>query len=259
LGNTSELTVVFSAIANNVPNAIFSLLMTSINDREQEELTLEIFSQPGKDEERSHCFSKMVLNDNILRILNGMKAKLWIIICQRVHEKLFAKFTQHFLMSNNDIMGGSGMMFQYLSSSNLTMSINFSGQSSALWLACTIDSVNLVRHIMSLEGDVRDDPSPDGTTAFSIALAKENYEIVKLFLDSEIEQKEDMKALHQAANMAQAKSKVNALYQEAAKAKMGDELVALQHAAYKATEEMEALNLASRTTEAIQSEELDEK
>jgi hypothetical protein len=76
VGIQSGSAFVFSAIANNVPNAIFSLLMTSINDREQEELTLEIFSQPGKDEERSHCFSKMVLNDNILRILNGMKAKL---------------------------------------------------------------------------------------------------------------------------------------------------------------------------------------
>jgi hypothetical protein len=46
---------------------------------------------------------------------------------------------------------------------------------------------------------IRDDPSQDGTTAFAMALAKENNGIVKMFLDSKIEQNEEIEALLNAS------------------------------------------------------------
>jgi hypothetical protein len=39
-------------------------------------------------------------------------------------------------------------------------------------------------------GIIKDDPSSDGTTAFSIALAKENVEIVDTLLQKKVEPKE---------------------------------------------------------------------
>lgn len=50
-----------------------------------------------------------------------------------------------------------------------------------------------------MDGAISDDPSPDGTSAFAMNLAKGNYIIVELFLRSKIEPKEEMEAMFKAS------------------------------------------------------------
>jgi ankyrin repeat protein len=76
-------------------------------------------------------------------------------------------------------------------------------RASALWVACNIGSTKMVHQILALEWKIRDDPSPDGTTAFAISLAKGNKDIVKLFLDSNVQPKNEMEALFKAANSSE--------------------------------------------------------
>jgi hypothetical protein len=52
-----------------------------------------------------------------------------------------------------------------------------------LWIACSIGNEHIVRSIFSISKIIKDEPSPDGTTAFSIALAKEYNNITRMFLD----------------------------------------------------------------------------
>jgi ankyrin repeat protein len=66
---------------------------------------------------------------------------------------------------------------------------------SALWNACNIGSTYIVSQLLALPGVILDNPAPDGTTAFSLVLAKENEEIVKMLLDS-VEPKREMKVLY---------------------------------------------------------------
>jgi ankyrin repeat protein len=56
----------------------------------------------------------------------------------------------------------------------------------------------MVHTILRLEGELRDDPSRDGMTAFSIALSKGNDSIVELILQSKVEPRVEMEALHKA-------------------------------------------------------------
>jgi hypothetical protein len=56
-----------------------------------------------------------------------------------------------------------------------------------------------VSYILSLNGAIRDDPSPDGTTAFVMALSKRNYGIVEMFRQSKMETKEEMEVLFKAS------------------------------------------------------------
>jgi hypothetical protein len=50
-----------------------------------------------------------------------------------------------------------------------------------------------------MEGDIRDDPSPDGTTAFAMACSKGNSGIIKMLRQSKIEKKEEMEVLLKAS------------------------------------------------------------
>lgn len=61
--------------------------------------------------------------------------------------------------------------------------------------------MNLVSFILSFDGAISDDPSPDGTTAFSMALSKgdNNCGIVEMIFKSKIEPKKDMEALLKAS------------------------------------------------------------
>jgi hypothetical protein len=96
------------AIFLNFPSAICALLMVSTNDLEHEKPIYAICTGSGRDAERSSCFSKMVLNEKIQEKMEEMKAKLWIPICQRGHEKLFKMFISQFAMTFEDISGGRG-------------------------------------------------------------------------------------------------------------------------------------------------------
>jgi hypothetical protein len=82
--------------------------MVSTNDLEHDKLIHAMFNGSGKDEERSSFFSKMVQNEKIQEKMKEMKAKLWIPICQRGHEKLFQLFIPQFTMTFEDISGGRG-------------------------------------------------------------------------------------------------------------------------------------------------------
>jgi hypothetical protein len=82
--------------------------MVSTNDTEHDKLIYAICNGSGKDDERSSCFSKMVQNKKIQEKMKGIKAKLWIPICQRGHEKLFKLFSTQFEMTFEDISGGRG-------------------------------------------------------------------------------------------------------------------------------------------------------
>jgi hypothetical protein len=82
--------------------------MGSTNDTEHDKLIYAICNGSGKDDERSSCFSKMVLNKKIQEKMKGIKAKLWIPICQRGHEKLFQLFIPQFAMTFKDISGDRG-------------------------------------------------------------------------------------------------------------------------------------------------------
>jgi hypothetical protein len=97
-----------SAIARNIPYSLCAFLMASTNNLEHEKLIVAICSGSGKDEERSKCFSRMALNKKIQNTINDMKAKLWIPICQRGHEKLFKLFIPQFAITIEDISGGRG-------------------------------------------------------------------------------------------------------------------------------------------------------
>jgi ankyrin repeat protein len=68
-----------------------------------------------------------------------------------------------------------------------------------LWIACCNGDKDLVGQILALPGQVRDDPAPDGTTAFIIALAKGRDDIVKIIVDLNIEPREQMLALYREA------------------------------------------------------------
>ena len=76
-----------------------------------------------------------------------------------------------------------------------TLYCNFLLTENILWIACNTGNVDMVSQILALDGEIRDDPSHDGTTAFSIALAKENNEIVQMLLQSKVEPKKDMETL----------------------------------------------------------------
>jgi ankyrin repeat protein len=55
---------------------------------------------------------------------------------------------------------------------------------SSLWIACQIGNEDLAREIIALGPTiVQDDPAPDGTTAFAIALANGQDNIVDFLLD----------------------------------------------------------------------------
>ena len=58
-------------------------------------------------------------------------------------------------------------------------------QPSILWQACDAEHVRLAAHILEVYGeDTRDNPGPDGTTAFTMALARLNVELVKTLVQS---------------------------------------------------------------------------
>jgi ankyrin repeat protein len=57
-----------------------------------------------------------------------------------------------------------------------------------MWIACCKGNAGLVKSILSLDVDTRDEPSPDGTSAFCIALAKGYEDIVQMFLTLDIGQ-----------------------------------------------------------------------
>jgi ankyrin repeat protein len=63
-----------------------------------------------------------------------------------------------------------------------------------LWIACRVDSKCIVRKIFSLHKAVRDEQSPDGTTAFSIALANDSKDIVEMFLHHNVGQSRSLYA-----------------------------------------------------------------
>jgi ankyrin repeat protein len=73
---------------------------------------------------------------------------------------------------------------------------------NVLWIACYIGNAVMVQQILLLEGEIIDSPSPDGTTGFSIALAKENDKILQILLRSKVKPKKDMEALFNAAKSA---------------------------------------------------------
>jgi hypothetical protein len=56
-----------------------------------------------------------------------------------------------------------------------------------------------VSYILSLNGAIRDDPSPDGTTAFAMAVSKGNSGIVEMLRKSKMETKEEMEVLFKAS------------------------------------------------------------
>lgn len=77
-------------------------------------------------------------------------------------------------------------VFFYLSIS-LNILILLQGHPSALWIASYKGSKNIVKQIIALHNDnITDDPSPDGTSAFVIALAKKYSGIIDIFLEKNI-------------------------------------------------------------------------
>lgn len=62
---------------------------------------------------------------------------------------------------------------------------------SALWKACDFQRIEEVGHLLSLS-HTRDDPGPDGTTAFALSLAQLNTEQTLAILESGIEPKADI-------------------------------------------------------------------
>ena len=60
-----------------------------------------------------------------------------------------------------------------------------------LWKACDCQRIDEVRHLLSLS-HTRDDPGPDGTTAFALSLAQLNTEQTLAILESGIEPRKDI-------------------------------------------------------------------
>jgi hypothetical protein len=168
---------------------------------------LDLFKAPGRDADRAVIFSLLVQDPQLSQVMNASKSLVVRYTCWNVHKQLFSKVIETLPISAKDVGSAKGNYVGnlFILSVNMTIAIIlFQGHPSALWIACYKGSEHIVRHILSMFNDIiRDEPSPDGTSACAIALAKRHFKIVELFLRLNIGQS---RSLNNAAEKEREKS-----------------------------------------------------
>jgi hypothetical protein len=154
--------------------------------------SLNLFRGNGNDAQRSAIMTLMVKDSEILAFMKSSKKQIVRYTCWKCHEELFAKVVNHLSISSEDVCAEGGITLIYSSffiSSVYIVLLLLADYPSALWIACNVGSIKIVRQLLLIMANNKsDDPGPDGTTSFSIALGRGYKDIVKLFIDLDIGQ-----------------------------------------------------------------------
>ncbi len=128
---------------------------------------LGLFNGFGKESSRCKTFNRIVASSpSELAVLKQLRRQIVVKICWRGHKRLLKRAIKKLTVTGADV--------------------NDVGEVSAtpLWIASHTGNVSILQQILRLEGGLRDDRGPDGTTAFAIALGHRNSEIARLLLTS---------------------------------------------------------------------------